>query len=85
MDLVLYGQRIDVSRITVPLLTLYTHADDVVRVDLIRSRQAEFGSRVKEIVDVPGATNHVLAGDAMGPRTVNPVVDTMLGFIRRLK
>jgi pimeloyl-ACP methyl ester carboxylesterase len=84
MDLVLYGQRIDASRITVPLLTLYTHTDDVVRIDLIRSRHAAFGSRVKEIVDVPEATNHVLAGDAMGPRAVNPVVDTLLAFIRRL-
>jgi alpha-beta hydrolase superfamily lysophospholipase len=82
MDLVLYGQTIDVSRITVPLLTLYTHTDDVVRVDLIRSRHAAFGSRVKRIIDVPGATNHVLSGDAMGPRTVDPVVASILAFLR---
>jgi alpha-beta hydrolase superfamily lysophospholipase len=83
MDLVLFGQTIDVSRITVPLLTLYTHADDVVRVDLIRSRHAAFGSRSKWIIDVPEATNHVLAGDAMGPRAVTPVVNSMLTFLRR--
>jgi hypothetical protein len=64
------------------LLTLYTHADDVVRVDLIRSRHARFGSRIKKIIDVPEATNHLLAGDVMGPRAVNPVVDSILAFVR---
>jgi pimeloyl-ACP methyl ester carboxylesterase len=82
MDLVLYSQRIDVTHITVPLLTLYTHTDDVVRVDLIRSRHAEFGSRVKRIIDVPEATNHVLAGDAMGPGATNPVVASIVAFAR---
>jgi len=82
MDLVLYGQRIDVSQITVPLLTLYTHKDDVVRVDLIRSRHMEFGSIPKRIIDVPEATNHVLAGDAMGPRAVDPVVNMIVAFVR---
>jgi alpha-beta hydrolase superfamily lysophospholipase len=84
MDLVLYGQSIDLSRVTVPVLTLYTHSDDVVRVDLIRSRHAELGSRVKEIVDVPRATHHVLSGNAMDPQTVDPVVGLMLGFVRRV-
>jgi pimeloyl-ACP methyl ester carboxylesterase len=82
MDLVLYSRTIDVSRITVPLLTLYTHSDDVVRIDLIRSRHAAFGSRVKRIIDVPEATNHVLAGDAMGPHATNPVVASIVAFAR---
>jgi len=82
MDLVLYGQRIDVSQITAPLLTLYTHKDDVVRVDLIRSRHMDFASIPKRIIDVPEATNHVLAGDAMGPRAVDPVVNMIISFVR---
>ena len=82
MDLVLYGQTIDVSRIHIPVLTLYTHKDDVVRVDLIRSRHAQFGSHLKQIVDVPEATNHVLAGDAMGPRATDPVVNLITRFVR---
>ena len=82
MDLVLYARSIDPARIAVPLLTLYTHHDDVVRVDLIQSRFTEFGSRVKQLVDVQEATNHVLAGDAMGPAAVNPVVVRMVQFLR---
>jgi esterase/lipase len=82
MDLVLYAQTIDVSRIRIPVLTLYTHKDDVVRVDLIRSRHAQFGSRVTQIVDVNEATNHVLAGAAMGPRATDPVVNLITRFIR---
>jgi alpha-beta hydrolase superfamily lysophospholipase len=85
MDLVLYAQTIDVSRVMVPTLTLYTHRDDVVRVDLIRSRHAAFGSRVKEIVDVPEATGHVLAGDALAPQAVDPLVALMLRFLRGMR
>jgi len=82
MDLVLYAQTIDVSKIRIPVLTLYTHTDDVVRIDLIQSRHTQFGSRSKEIVDVPEATNHVLAGAAMGPRATDPVVNLITRFIR---
>lgn len=82
MDLVLYAQTIDVSKIGIPLLTLYTHTDDVVRVDLVRSRHAQFGSRIKRIVDVQEATNHVMAGDAMGQRATDPVVNLITTFIR---
>ena len=82
MDLVLYAQTIDVSKIRIPVLTLYTHTDDVVRIDLIQARHTQFGSRSKEIVDVPEATNHVLAGAAMGPRATDPVVNLITRFIR---
>ncbi len=83
MDLVRFGQTIDVSRITRPLLTLYTRHDDVVRVDLIRERHARFGSPIKEIVDVPETTRHVLAGDVLSPQAVDPVVTLMLRFAQR--
>jgi esterase/lipase len=82
MDLVLSAQETDVSRIRIPELTLYTHKDDVVRVDLIRSRHSQFRSSIKQIVDVSEATNHVLAGDAMGPRATDPVVNLITRFAR---
>ena len=82
MELVRYARGIDVSKIMVPVQTLYTHFDDVVNVDLIRSRHAEFGARLKVITDVSAATRHELASAALSPRAVNLVVGLMLLFVR---
>ena len=82
MDLVVYAQSIDASTIHTPLLTLYTSRDDVVRLDLVRSRHAAFASPIKDIVDVPEATRHELASAALAPQAVDPVVALMLRFVR---
>jgi esterase/lipase len=82
MDLVLHAQSIDVGKIRVPLLTLYTHHDDVVRLDLVRTRHDAFGSPIKEIVDVPQATRHEMASAALAPQAVDPVAALMLRFVR---
>jgi hypothetical protein len=42
----------------------------------------DFASIPKRIIDVPEATNHVLAGDAMGPSAVDPVVNMIIAFVR---
>ncbi len=82
MDLVNHERSLDLSRITMPVLTLYTSKDVVVRTDLIRSRHAELGSTKKEIVDVPETTRHEMASDALVPQAVDPVLTRMLRFIR---
>lgn len=83
MDLVRHGRSIDVSTIRTPLLTLYTHHDDVIDTSLIAPRHAAFGSTFKEIVDLPESSNHVMAGDAVNPQATDAVVNQMLGFFRR--
>lgn len=82
-DLVRAGGRVDVGALRLPVLTLWTHADDVVRTDLIVARQRAFGSAVKPIVDVPGAVNHVLAGNALGPASTDTTVALIVDFVRR--
>jgi pimeloyl-ACP methyl ester carboxylesterase len=82
-DLVNGTRRLDLSRIIVPVLTLYTRNDDVVDVGLIRSRHDEFGSRVKHIVDVPEATRHEMASDALVPGAVDPVIRLVVDFLRK--
>jgi len=84
MDLVNHERSIDLSRMLVPTLTLYTANDHVVRVDLIRERHAQIGATRKEIVDVPEATRHEMASDALAPTVVTPVVNTMIAFVRTL-
>jgi alpha-beta hydrolase superfamily lysophospholipase len=83
MDLVLATQRLDLSRVTVPVLTLYSQHDDVVRLDLVTANHAKFGSPLKRLVDLPEATRHELASDALVPAAVAPAVRAMLDFSRQ--
>ena len=80
---VLAAQRLDLAGITVPVLTLYSRHDDVIRLDLVAANHARFGSPLKEIVDLPEATRHELASDALVPAAVDPAVRVMLDFSRR--
>jgi alpha-beta hydrolase superfamily lysophospholipase len=82
MDLVVYARSLDLPAVTVPVLTLYTRHDRVVRVDLIRSRHDELGSARKRIVDLPQATRHELASDGVAPQAVDAAVVEMLRFVR---
>jgi pimeloyl-ACP methyl ester carboxylesterase len=82
MDLVNHERSLDLSSLRMPVLTLYTKRDAVVRVDLIESRHAEIGSPVKRIVDVPQATRHEMASTALAPDVIEPVVREMLAFLR---
>jgi alpha-beta hydrolase superfamily lysophospholipase len=82
MDLVVYARSLDLSAVTVPVLTLYTRHDRVVRVDLVRSRHEELGSVDKRIVDLPQATRHELASDGVAPQAVDGAVLEMLRFVR---
>jgi alpha-beta hydrolase superfamily lysophospholipase len=82
MDLVNHERSLDLSALRMPVLTLYTKHDDVVRVDLIESRHAEIGSPVKRIVDVKEATRHEMASTALAPAVVDPVVREIVSFLR---
>jgi alpha-beta hydrolase superfamily lysophospholipase len=82
MDLVNHERSLNLATLRMPVLTLYTKHDKVVRVDLIESQHAAIGSAAKRIVDVPEATRHEMASDALAPEVVAPVVREMLGFLR---
>ena len=82
MDLVNFGSRMDLAPVQVPTLTLYTNKDDVVDLSLIRSRHEEIGAPFKRIVDLPGATNHVLASGAVTPESVPEAKKQILSFLK---
>jgi pimeloyl-ACP methyl ester carboxylesterase len=85
VDLVNHERSLDLSLVKMPVLTLYTSKDIVVRTDLIVSRHAELGSAQKEIVDVPETTRHEMASGALVPQAVEPVLARMLRFIRGIR
>ena len=82
VDLVNHERSLDLSLVKMPVLTLYTSKDIVVRTDLIVSRHAELGSAHKELLDVPETTRHEMASDALVPEAVDPVLARMLRFVR---
>ena len=82
VDLVNHERSLDLSLVKMPVLTLYTSKDIVVRTDLIVSRHAELGSAHKEIFDVPETSRHEMASDALVPEAVDPVLARMLRFVR---
>lgn len=86
MALVDLVARMDLSRVTAPVLVLLSSQDQVVDPDRTRRRVPLFGSAIKEFVEVSGdgdPSHHVLAGDILSPGTTDMVVGEMLAFVRR--
>ena len=84
MDCENYMRKQDFSRIKIPLLVLYTEKDAVVSIQAIKNRFKDFGSPIKLLVEVPGATDHVLTGDIINPQTLPFVEKTVKDFLESL-
>jgi alpha-beta hydrolase superfamily lysophospholipase len=84
MDLVNYANGIDLSRLQIPVLVLYTDSDKVVRVDLIHKKFREIGSAHKEILKVEASTQHVLAGAALSPQATESTIEAIKAFIKSI-
>lgn len=82
MDLVNSSLKIDLSLIKVPVLTLYTKHDQVVNTIMIETRHHEFGSEKKRIIDLPQATRHEFASEAVAPEAVDATVAAALDFLK---
>lgn len=65
MDVVQYARYLDLSQIKIPVLTLYSPKDQVVSIDLIRKKTAEFKNPKNQLVSF-NSSHHVLAGDILG-------------------
>jgi len=81
MDLVNHARALDLGKLEMPTLIIYTHSDTVVDVEAIEERFDQIRAPEKLIVDLPEATRHELTGDALAPQTVRPVVERILQFL----
>ena len=70
MDLLNHARSIDLGKLKMPVLVIYTDQDTVVDVAAIRDRFDEIQAPTKLIVDLPEASRHELTGDALAPETV---------------
>ena len=81
MDLLNHARSIDLGKLKMPVLVIYTDQDTVVDVAAIRDRFDQIQAPTKLIVDLPEASRHELTGDALAPETVQPVVQRILQFL----
>lgn len=84
MDCVNYIKTVKFSKIKTPLLLFYTENDKVVSVDAIKRRFNEFGSSQKFLVEVPGATDHILTGQMIEASTTDFVEHKIENFLENL-
>lgn len=81
MGAVLLAKGADLSQVTVPTLMLYTDKDDVVSIPAAKEAFRHIGSHRKEIRCISDGCDHVLAGSATCPGTVDEVEEIMARFI----
>ena len=78
--------RTDFSKIKQPLFLAYSPKDPVVSGAKVEERFPSIGSRVKELVAVPGSkkneSNHVLVGDIRAPSRTQPMLQKVMRFLR---
>jgi len=70
-SLVKRANAVDVARIAIPSLLVYSPQDRVIQPELARQKAQEWGgpSETIEVTDSDDPNNHVIAGDALSPST----------------
>ena len=81
MDLVNHARSLDLGKLAIPTLIIYSDGDTVVDTQAIRDRFDEIGARHKLLIDLPEASRHELTGDALAPQTVQPVLAQITRFL----
>jgi pimeloyl-ACP methyl ester carboxylesterase len=82
MESVHYANSLDLRKVQIPVLVLYTHLDTVVSLAMMRKKFAQFGSAQKSMVDLPQADRHELVGDALAPQATVAAEDETISFLR---
>ncbi len=85
MGLVKLVSRIDLSRITRPVLIIYSPQDEVVNPERATAAFAQMSRADKQIIATNravGENNHVLAGDITAPDKTDEIMEMILAFVR---
>jgi esterase/lipase len=80
--------KLDLSKVQVPILVVYSEDDQVVNPAETEKAFARLGAIKKEIVVFNSSADrfhHVLAGNILSPGTVEPLRKLIVDFIRRAK
>lgn len=77
---------VDVGKISIPSLFVYSPQDTVIRPELAKAKAADWGGPVEiiEVTDSDDPGNHVIAGDALSPSTTQRLAEQAADWIARL-
>lgn len=81
MDLLKYIRHIDLKKIKIPILMMYTKSDLVISTCLIEKKFSLFGSVRKKLFKSE-SPNHVMAGDILSPQWTQPTIDEIVDFLK---
>lgn len=82
MQAVRLGLRSPLEQIRCPVLVVYTEQDRVVSVPAIKRAYERIGSTRKQLIELPGAQHHELAGTIQDPATVPALTAIVTRFLR---
>ena len=82
MQAVRLGRRTPLEQIHCPVLVVYTEQDRVVSVAAIKRAYERVGSTRKQLLELPGAEHHELAGTIQAPATVPALTRLITGFLQ---
>lgn len=83
MQAVRDARRAALEAIRCPALVVYTERDEVVSVAAIKAAFERLGSPSKQLLDLPGAECHELAGAILAPATVPALTAAVTRFLSR--
>ena len=83
MATVKLGRSVPLQAISVPSLWVYAEKDDVVSIPELKKYYGRIGSTKKQLVELPGAAGHVLAGAIMSPASTAGMVSIVSSFLRQ--
>jgi len=75
------GNKLDLDKIKVPVLFLYTENDKAISIPALKEVYEKISSPRKKIINIKEAKDHVIAGDIISPETNNKVVTLVLDFL----
>jgi esterase/lipase len=75
----------DLGLLTKRTLVFYSRKDEFVSSDDIESRFMQIGSGIKRLVHLDDATEHVITGEIVNPKTVPVTVNEMVRFLSSLR
>ena len=76
------GRRADLEAVTAPALMFYTEQDTVISLPAAHAAFDRLGGTENELVQVPEARGHVLAGSIISPQATDRVVAETVQFLR---
>ncbi|WP_245307896.1 hypothetical protein [Hoeflea sp. IMCC20628] len=80
------AKAVDVRKISIPSLFVYSPQDQVIQAELASKRAAAWGgpSETIEVTDSDDPNNHVIAGDALSPSTTDRLAKQTAAWIAKL-